>query len=635
MSRTKRILFLTLIGLVLAQASIGLMIVKAAHLTHDYPQKFVRIFSDKELTDETYYLLGGLGVNHRFSLMQTNSQGNGVNGKYVGNGVPSIQEASSERTVWMIKRTTNNRVIIQSIDTEQYLYTPKSNKTDLEFTEKNNKEWILQENGNGTFSFINLQDSERGIGISDYTDKVYFGNYKTTACDSRELYLFKLADATHVPGEATQPQDGEQVILWCNHQVVSNSPNGFVLKDENDYLLNNQTFAPDSTLSIWTCRLLSENHFLLHDSQQQSLFQHLNIAEDISLKVENGYICTTEEQPRFLAMNKDGHLLLSDSLQVENEVPVITRSVADPPTLQFEDGYKLILQGGWSAQQLADLNWDSVGILDLTQISLPVQKQAFKNRGPHSNALIYIEERDATVCPDSWPFVVVCKSTGENHLIRHSVLHDRTPFYVDQPFQIEKGMLSYQRKCFTDDGWETICLPFNTTWPTDFESETCSEFDGQNISFVKTHTLEAYQPQIFRYTGEKTEGKAILTLVADAGEITPNKNSEGYLIGTFDTLNVNQPSPTIFLLNTNGDKFVRADKGSRLMPFRAFLTTATTHSALHIIHEATTHVQPLNNEQEAKPCYTIQGTYIGTFNQQQLQHQPKGLYIIGNKKTIN
>jgi hypothetical protein len=123
--------------------------------------------------------------------------------------------------------------------------------------------------------------------------------------------------------------------------------------------------------------------------------------------------------------------------------------------------------------------------------------------------------------------------------------------------------------------------------------------------------------------------------VADAGKITPHKNSEGYLIGTFDTLNVNQPSPTIFLLNTNGDKFVRADKGSRLMPFRAFLTTATTHSALHIIHEATTHVQPLNHEQEAKPCYTIQGTYIGTFNQQQLQHQPKGLYIIGNKKTIN
>ena len=139
--------------------------------------------------------------------------------------------------------------------------------------------------------------------------------------------------------------------------------------------------------------------------------------------------------------------------EVSSFIPIYFAAVADTMREDFQHGIKT-LSGGWSAQRLAELDWQDVRALDLRNATLPARPLTFKYLPAKANKPIYISKTEKEVVPETWPFVI-----AENLLLKDVYLQDKEPIYVPYPFNLDGQTITYEREMI-DGNWETLCLPF-------------------------------------------------------------------------------------------------------------------------------------------------------------------------------
>lgn len=617
--------------LILSIAILAMGKMQAKDIDHLLPGTFKPITSLDEIAADNYYLIIGLASNQNFYML-TNRDYNG--NKLLGERInltesPLSLTQEKAYALWHIKPATDGNYIIQNAENEEYIFCEET--TDIGLSKSERSEWTIQTCDEG-FRVENAGNRQRYLGVSDYITYTVFGNY--TQADSEYLLIYKLArKMADIPGEAIMPENGTAIGLYSAGQVASQELG--TLPDAN-YLLSDGTLAADPHLGQWTCRQ-TEAGFTLQQADGQYLgYDFQPDAAPAEWQISNGYIATREDSPRYLVCTSQQiRLVASDAQQIPGTTACLSLPIAARPQRNLKSPYTLTLSGGWTADSLAALKWEDCRALDLTGIALPAQALPFQQQP--ANTIIYVSNDNASYVPTQWDFVV--SSSGDTHvLLNQAQITDGTPLYCDRPIEVQAGQITYTRKAYTDGFWETLCLPFDCTLPENFSAEKLDQFDeqGSKLFFTQTGAVTANTPVIIRYTGEKDQETSTLLQVTNSdGTLLPtvngNESANKNFIGTytFKIFDSTQQRPA-YLLNEDGDTFVRAAQGSTLSPFRAYITRNGVDKSLQVVHISPTAILPVHQpeEESASPCYRLDGTLQSPgIKKAGLQNLPPGIYI--------
>lgn len=152
-------------------------------------------------------------------------------------------------------------------------------------------------------------------------------------------------------------------------------------------------------------------------------------------------------------------------------------------------------------------------------------------------------------------------------LLYPSVLIDGAEFAPTRPFTVTAGQLTYTRT-LQDGNWETLSLPFAAQVPEGIDVRELVSAEGGNLEFQPVPVIRPNVPVILR---SATEEGAHVTFVSTGGTVSLPSDTPSALRPTYQHLYINSASEGIYLLTGAGMQFVRADSGSNLRPFRAFL----------------------------------------------------------------
>lgn len=152
-------------------------------------------------------------------------------------------------------------------------------------------------------------------------------------------------------------------------------------------------------------------------------------------------------------------------------------------------------------------------------------------------------------------------------LLYPSVLLDGMEFAPSEPFTVTAGQLTYTRT-LEDENWETLSLPFAASVPEGIDARELVSVDGDNLEFQPVTEIRANVPVILR---SKVASGASVTFISTGGTVSLPTELPSPLRPTYSHIYINSASEGIYLLTAEGMKFVRADSGSTLCPFRSFL----------------------------------------------------------------
>jgi hypothetical protein len=349
--------------------------------------------------------------------------------------------------------------------------------------------------------------------------------------------------------------------------------------------------------------------------------------------VYDGFITTDDSERRYLVKSADGiGLMTQDELRDTNVEPIGLSIVGTPADSETLDTGSLTLTGAWSAKRLAELDWSGISELDLTEIALPLYLYDFKYRPSDANTIIYVDMASRPAIPQSWHFVVSCGEEGDNRLIRPAVLLDKVDFTVSNPFYAVEGMLTYSRQMHDDDGWETLCLPFDCEMPYDMMSAACLSVDKGILHYEDVDRVKAGTAVLIRKTSINSRQKKY-TWTNTAGWVTTVRNTQSPLRGTYLHLQYDVPAAGEYLLDNKGEAFVRVQVGSSLLPFRAALFT--TANDVQQIAPVASSINMLDAEHSHTSIYTIDGKCIGVGASDIVRRNlPPTPYIQNGKKYI-
>ena len=152
-------------------------------------------------------------------------------------------------------------------------------------------------------------------------------------------------------------------------------------------------------------------------------------------------------------------------------------------------------------------------------------------------------------------------------LLYPSVLLDGMEFAPSEPFTVTAGQLTYTRT-LEDGNWETLSLPFAASVPEGIDARELVSVDGDNLEFQPVTEIRANVPVILR---SKVASGASVTFTSTGGTVSLPTEHPSALRPTYQHIYINSASEGIYLLAAEGMKFVRADSGSTLCPFRSFI----------------------------------------------------------------
>ena len=343
-------------------------------------------------------------------------------------------------------------------------------------------------------------------------------------------------------------------------------------------------------------------------------------------QIYNGHIATIHKTPKYLLYDKaENRFAIFTSSEAINNISnisfVVFKPIGEKPDLTNNSGV-LSLSGAWSAKRLSGISFEEVSAIDLSEISLPIHCEAFKNYPQNANIPIYVSEEDADIVPETWNFTV-----AGNQLLRETTLNDRTPLNIPKEILFEENQILYKRSLLDGDGWETICLPFEADLPKDFIFEKLDQIDNNDLIFNEVNTITSHIPLILAKRSKEQTGE--LTIKSKAGSM---KNYEAsindYFIGTYKRLTVGKDDTNLYFLHNNGQTFTLAAEGSGLSPFRAYIRlNKASSSPLYINHRTTSISSPQIGRNDK--AYYIDG------READIRNVGKGLYIINGKKIIN
>ena len=409
-------------------------------------------------------------------------------------------------------------------------------------------------------------------------------------------------------GELQMPADSDRIAFIADTLIDGRLP-------RNEYLLSDGKIAVDG-YDTWTYLAASQNAFYLQSSTSEYLRHDLIKGEKQLWYNWNGLISTSEDTPRCLVWDKKQHkLAVVDPYEAEisSFEPIYFAAVADPMSEDLKNGIKT-LSGGWSAQRLAELDWQNVRALDLRNATLPAHPLAFKHQPSKANQPIYVSKKEKEVVPEAWPFVI-----AEDLLLTDVYLQDKEPLYVPYPFNLDGHTITYEREMI-DGNWETLCLPFTVNdWSKSFDVQELIKITQNgaklDLGFDKAQKIQANQPVILR-------GKGKLKLQAREGLVV-TQEAEGIFKGNYDSKDINQA----YLLSNDGNSFVNAASGSHLSPFRAYILLDKDYKTIDVKYNIITQIRPQQVISRDKILYSIDGI-------RQLSTKRQGIYIIDGQKII-
>ena len=135
---------------------------------------------------------------------------------------------------------------------------------------------------------------------------------------------------------------------------------------------------------------------------------------------------------------------------------------------------------------------------------------------------------------------------------------------------------SYTRNAYLDGGYETIVLPFDADISAikeaGFVFEKFEGFGENTIKFVELaedENLQAGVPYLFRYS-TPSAGRQEIEFVADMSKVEDKIVEMQGWTGTFKRMKGNEIAGK-YILNTSGNKMVKAGTGAGLNPYHAYL----------------------------------------------------------------
>ena len=524
---------------------------------------FVRVTSLDELQDGTFILIGGTDSKDESLYIMTNKGNkNKLQARLIPNGIPTILSPKNASEVWKLNAKTQGFLILTA-DKEKAI---SAKARDLYLCDADNGEaWTIKAYEGNRFLICNNTDKERFIGLSVYdANSSYFGNFAKTGADKLGVLLYKYTGpAEDKKGEATLPANNQRVaITSTQNYLLHKAPS----VDISDILLSDGSLAP-SNYSVWTAKV-DNGHFMLMNTAEAHLQYNLTNGREESLwQILNGRIATLEASPRFL-LEKDGKFFLSSRSQ--DGSTCFFRNVQNTPTSEIKDGSR-ILQGGWSSSLLANIEWEEGFNLDLSHITLPRYPQSFNKKNKTSNQIIYIADDQIDNIPSSWTLTATYKQ-----LVRGGTLTDKSEASVKKCINTDAGQLTYSRQ-FIDKNWETLCIPFTANVPGGFQAEELQSYADSQLKFTPTNTIKANVPVIIRSTGANTT----LILTNTGGDFITDTDSNAVFLSNYQPLQVNQTDESYFLGN-EGQSFVKAARGSKLSPFRAYIHIKAAPSKMRI-----------------------------------------------------
>lgn len=155
---------------------------------------------------------------------------------------------------------------------------------------------------------------------------------------------------------------------------------------------------------------------------------------------------------------------------------------------------------------------------------------------------------------------------------------------------------SYTRNAYLDGGYETIVLPFDADISAIKEAGFVFEkFDGfgeNTIRFVElaeNENLQAGVPYLFRYSGTPSADRQEIEFVADMSKVEDKIVEMQGWTGTFKRMEGNEIAGK-YILNTSGNKMVKAGTGAELNPYHAYLNLpeGVDAPALTVSHRSAT-----------------------------------------------
>lgn len=456
-----------------------------------------------------------------------------------------IKFAQGNKYIAQGKSPTNIKFTSSSDDAISYRVVPQTDGTfKLEMTNESGRNFVL----------------DYSVSGDDYRD-IHFGNYKN-ATSYALLRLYRYANQTlNVRGEATMPDDGVWVTLYSQGFV----PTADGVVPTTDHLLSDGTLAPSIEAQRWFTEVRDATTLVLYDAD--GLFLNADLqptSEETWWTLRDGALWQGERVLRYLTAQQRFAALSSDEVAEEQSESVSFLPFAEEPRSTYSDGV-LTLCGGFSTQELANIDWQGAYLLDLANTPIPLQAKPFELRPKDSNNLILVSEAASSSVPEAWDFVVSKGSVYK--LLTNAVLTDRVPLQLPADILVGEGQVSYTRTLFGDGSWETLVLPFTAEIPMGIEAEKLSETDETCAYFTSTNAIVAGEGLMFRPTDATLTQT---TFSSRAGMMSTSLS--GNMAGTFLGLTINAGDVgTYYFLNNDATSFVRVASGSKLAPFRAAL----------------------------------------------------------------
>lgn len=604
---------------------------------------YVPIISTDELTDDTPCLIvasdsiedptwkGGLYA------MTTSSQ----NGKMLGTKCSSDTNAdrvehADNKMLWRLQRTDNGNYHIRSNATGNYLAASGSDKLKLQSSADDALEWTITIEADGIFRLMAPDGRYLGENLHTAT-KSYFSRYVGNGTAITRLHIFIAQDKTPPPGSAAMLPQGTQTVLRSKKYVYGpKDETGTICQlPANNYLTGEGMMANDGSLQAWSFDVKDGNTFRLMTSERQGLNYQLISSEEPGVWIlREGRITTGEEPCRHLMEYQDRLLLMYDTDPAFSAAKAVSfATMGEEADSLVLPSLTKVLTGAWSTPKLAAVDWTGIMGIDLCKATFPAKLEHFQHRPATGNTLIYISEENVSALPTDCRMVIGCNNANEAVLRRGGRLYDRQPFAIDRVIQVAEGQLEYVRPPIGDEGWQTLCLPFDFTVPEGLAAEICVGKTEDNLAFTPISAVNGGTAVIF--CGEKgsTDMDSIRFHSLDCRMHPLAVSPESPLCGTFQWRQVaaNDDEPT-YMLNATGDTFVRAATGSRIAPFRAYIKAGDT-PALRICH-TTTGIQQAGNGQQRRN--TSRGF---TLDGRRLPHKTTrtllpGICIVGGRKMI-
>ncbi len=324
-------------------------------------------------------------------------------------------------------------------------------------------------------------------------------------------------------------------------------------------------------------------------------------------------------------------------------------------SLEVTNGYSLGDATGTPTihQPSTSINVGNACYADLRSLGSLSNVTFTKSTNPNCVYLI----ADATIPDDLSGCNVVLGTSASNITLVEG--HD---FYTPIGFTADKVTYTrtFTRKATEDGGWNTMMLPFTVTKVTvadgsadgkevdwfhsdsdknkDFWLKTITSDDNGTVFFDHADELKANTPYIIALPGEdfgekQLTGK-IMTFEADGTEFVPTK--KGTLAGNsfkFCGSTTGVTLKDVYMLNTKGNKFVKATSDTSLPAFRAWIEAVSISSlTMPSLSLAAGEINGIDETkvscQDSSAVYNLSGQKVTDGKLK------RGIYIRNGKKTV-